>query len=114
MEAEGRMSRQKHDMMSASFQTHDTSRLLALHSKRPLWLNSTIHTGSNSFILDFNNRVRAQSIKNVQLVDSNRPEVVLLQTGKVEKNVFILDFAFPFSPLQAFAFALSGCDFKLT
>lgn len=101
-------------MMSASYQVHDTTRLLALHSKRPLWLSSDCYAGSNSFILDFNNRVRAQSIKNVQLVESGRPDVVLLQTGKVEKNVFILDFSFPFSPLQAFAFALSGFDFKLT
>jgi len=100
--------------MSASYQAHDTSRLCVLHSKRPLWLSSDSYTGSNSFMLDFSNRVKGQSIKNVQLVDGGRSEVVLLQTGKVEKNVFILDFSFPFSPLQAFAFALSGFDFKLT
>lgn len=100
--------------MSAFYHSHQVSRLTVLHSKRPLWVSSTSHTDTNSFMLDFNNRVQVQSIKNVQIIDPNRPEVVLLQSGKVGKNAFILDFSFPFSPLQAFAFALSGFDFKLT
>ncbi len=38
---------------------------------------------------------------------------MLLQFGKVDNNMYNLDFQYPFSPLQAVAIALSSCDNKL-
>jgi tubby-related protein 1 len=38
---------------------------------------------------------------------------VLYQFGKTGENSYIVDFKFPFSPIQAFAIALSSIDNKL-
>ena len=42
-----------------------------------------------------------------ELSDPREPEVCVLQFGKAGKDVFILDFGFPLSPLQAFSIALT-------
>eukprot|EP00798_Chlamydomonas_sp_ICE-L_P006328 gene6328-2952_t len=68
--------------------------------------------------LDFKGRVKKSSLKNLQLVswDSNtdkKGSEVVLQFGKVDDNLFALDFAYPFSIESAFAIALSTIDTKL-
>jgi tubby-related protein 1 len=40
-------------------------------------------------------------------------EDILYQFGRTGDNSFILDFKFPFSPIQAFSIALSSIDNKL-
>lgn len=40
-------------------------------------------------------------------------ETVIVQFGRVGKDLFTLDFRFPLSPLQAFGIALSSFDYKL-
>ena len=54
------------------------------------------------------------SVKNFQLVDEDdEREDVLLQFGKVGKDVFTMDYAYPMSALQAFAICLTSFDNKL-
>lgn len=53
------------------------------------------------------------SVKNFQLVDPDDQENVLLQFGRVGKDVFNMDYQWPLSPLQAFAICLSSFDYKI-
>ncbi|OLP75701.1 Tubby-related protein 1 [Symbiodinium microadriaticum] len=66
-----------------------------------------------AFVLNFNKRVTQASVKNFQLTTSDDPDTVFLQFGRVGKDVFNMDFKFPFSPFQAFAICLSSFDYKL-
>ena len=78
---------------------------------RPIW-----HDGMNAYTLHFDNRrVREKSVKNFKLVRSNDAEkYTILQFGRVvDRNVFIMDFRYPLSPLQAFQICLSSIDPKL-
>jgi tubby-related protein 1 len=77
-------------------------------NKPPTWNDSVgAHT------LDFRGRVTMSSVKNFQLVEESNQESILVQFGRVEKEVFTLDFAYPFSAFQAFSVALSSFDSKL-
>lgn len=77
-------------------------------NKPPKW-NEQI----GAFVLNFNKRVTQASVKNFQLTNSEDPDTVYLQFGRVGKDVFNMDFRFPFSPFQAFAICLSSFDYKL-
>ena len=67
-----------------------------------------------SYCLNFAGRVTHASVKNFQLVDEDdEREDVLLQFGKVGKDVFTMDYAYPMSALQAFAICLTSFDNKL-
>jgi len=77
-------------------------------NKPPKW-NETI----GAFVLNFNRRVTQASVKNFQLTNSEDPDMVYLQFGRVGKDVFNMDFQYPFSPYQAFAICLSSFDYKL-
>jgi len=66
--------------------------------------------------------VTVASVKNFQLVASADPsvpagtvdeETVLLQFGKVDDNVFTMDYRQPLSAFQAFAISLSSFGTKL-
>ena len=41
------------------------------------------------------------------------PDAVACQFGKVGKHEFVLDYAWPLTPLQAFGFALTSLAYKL-
>lgn len=67
-----------------------------------------------AFVLDFYNRVEKASVKNFQLVERDDDGFkVLLQFGKIDDNLYNLDYQYPFSLVQAFSIALSSCDNKL-
>ena len=68
-------------------------------------------TGAHS--LDFGGRVTHGSVKNFQLCVTEAPDAVACQFGKVGKNEFTLDYAWPLTPLQAFGFALTSLAYKL-
>ena len=60
------------------------------------------------------------SSKNLQIIDGNIYELregnsaeIYLQFGKVKNEEYIVDFQYPFCPLQAFAMCLSSLDNKL-
>ncbi|KAH7829490.1 putative tubby protein [Monocercomonoides exilis] len=73
---------------------------------------------TKKFQMDFHGRAKVASIKNHQLIpgtDSEKTEEELptfFQFGKIDVNKFCVDFAFPFSPFQAFCIALSIFDVK--
>ena len=64
-------------------------------------------------MLNFSGRVTMASVKNFQMVDPEDPDTVLLQFGRVGKDLFTMDYQWPLCPLQAFAIALSSFDYKI-
>jgi len=71
-------------------------------------LNSAI----GKFVLNFKGRVTCASVKNFQLLDKKNKDLsaIKYQFGKVGKDKFVCDFAYPLSPFQAFSIALSKFD----
>ncbi|KAK6937441.1 Tubby, C-terminal [Dillenia turbinata] len=86
--------------------------MLVLKNKAPRW-----HEQLQCWCLNFNGRVTIASVKNFQLVASlengQECENVILQFGKVGKDVFNMDYAYPISAFQAFAICLSSFDTKI-
>ncbi|KAJ9187724.1 hypothetical protein P3X46_003148 [Hevea brasiliensis] len=89
--------------------------MLVLRNKAPRW-----HEQLQCWCLNFNGRVTVASVKNFQLVASpdngvGRPEHenVILQFGKVGKDVFTMDYQYPISAFLAFAICLSSFDTKI-
>ncbi|GMJ01101.1 tubby like protein 3 [Hibiscus trionum] len=91
-------------------------RMLVLRNKAPRW-----HEQLQCWCLNFNGRVTVASVKNFQLVASaenlaagqEQHENVILQFGKVGKDVFTMDYQYPISAFQAFAICLSSFDTKI-
>ncbi|KAM7260016.1 hypothetical protein ACFE04_015757 [Oxalis oulophora] len=89
---------------------------LVLRNKAPRW-----HEQLHCWCLNFHGRVRQASVKNFQLVASPenggpvgpQHEKIILQFGKVEKDVFTMDYSYPISAFQAFAICLSSFDTKI-
>ncbi|CAK9178051.1 unnamed protein product [Ilex paraguariensis] len=89
--------------------------MLVLKNKSPRW-----HEQLQCWCLNFNGRVTVASVKNFQLVASldngvsgQEHENVVLQFGKVGKDVFTMDYQYPISAFQAFAICLSSFDTKI-
>ncbi|KAL4603164.1 hypothetical protein ACB092_10G105600 [Castanea dentata] len=89
--------------------------MLVLRNKAPRW-----HEQLQCWCLNFNGRVTVASVKNFQLVASPdngvagpEHENVILQFGKVGKDVFTMDYQYPISAFQAFAICLSSFDTKI-
>lgn len=89
--------------------------MLVLRNKSPRW-----HEQLQCWCLNFNGRVTVASVKNFQLVASpenaaagQEHENVILQFGKVGKDVFTVDYQYPISAFQAFAICLSSFDTKI-
>ena len=88
---------------------------LVLKNKAPRW-----HEQLQCWCLNFHGRVTVASVKNFQLVASAENgqagpehEKVILQFGKVGKDVFTMDYRYPLSTFQAFAICLSSFDTKI-
>ncbi|KAG5554923.1 hypothetical protein RHGRI_012471 [Rhododendron griersonianum] len=88
---------------------------LVLKNKAPRW-----HEQLQCWCLNFHGRVTVASVKNFQLVASAENgqagpehEKVILQFGKVGKDVFTMDYRYPLSAFQAFAICLSSFDTKI-
>ncbi|KAL6978436.1 Tubby-related protein 3 [Sarracenia purpurea var. burkii] len=90
--------------------------MLVLKNKAPRW-----HEQLQCWCLNFNGRVTVASVKNFQLVASTEAasaagqdnENVIVQFGKVGKDVFTMDYQYPISAFQAFAICLSSFDTKI-
>ena len=97
-----------------------------LESARPTW-----NPSAQAYVLNFNGRVTRPSVKNFQLVSSGLAVAAaaagapsradaesrtltrgVLQFGRVDDDLFTLDFAHPLSPLTAFAACLSAFESK--
>ncbi|RLN28951.1 tubby-like F-box protein 8 [Panicum miliaceum] len=100
-------------------------RQLVLRNKAPRW-----HEQLQCWCLNFRGRVTIASVKNFQLIAaSSQPpaagaptpsqptppdqDKVILQFGKVAKDMFTMDYRYPLSAFQAFAICLSSFDTKL-
>lgn len=89
---------------------------LVLKNKAPRW-----HEQLQCWCLNFRGRVTVASVKNFQLVAAVDPshnvsaveqEKVILQFGKIGKDIFTMDYRYPLSAFQAFAVCLSSFDTK--
>lgn len=78
--------------------------LRLLHTKEPVFENG-------NYRLNFHGRVSLPSVKNFQMVSPDDISDIKCQFGKVEKDIFHLDYKEPFNAVQAFALAL--CQFNL-
>jgi hypothetical protein len=103
-------------------------RPLVLRNKAPRW-----HEQLQCWCLNFRGRVTIASVKNFQLIatPSQAPapaaagaptpsqpaprdqDKIILQFGKVAKDMFTMDYRYPLSAFQAFAICLSSFDTKL-
>lgn len=88
---------------------------LVLKNKAPRW-----HEQLQCWCLNFRGRVTVASVKNFQLVASEENglagqehDKVILQFGKVGKDLFTMDYRYPISAFQAFAICLSSFDTKI-
>ncbi|XP_022859829.1 tubby-like F-box protein 8 [Olea europaea var. sylvestris] len=97
---------------------------LILKNKSPRW-----HEQLQCWCLNFRGRVTVASVKNFQLIAANQPTTntqmtsqpsqssdhnkIILQFGKVGKDMFTMDYRYPLSAFQAFAICLSSFDTKL-
>jgi tubby and related proteins len=107
---------------------------LVLHNKEPRW-----HEQLQCWCLNFRGRVTVASVKNFQLIaapqlhaassessqqtqqqtqpsssaSTSDHEKVILQFGKVAKDMFTMDYRYPLSAFQAFAICLTTFDSKL-
>lgn len=118
----------QHSLVSSSFKikdlnvTHSISASsdpidsLVLKNKAPRW-----HEQLQCWCLNFKGRVTVASVKNFQLVASVDPshnvsaaeqDKVILQFGKIGKDIFTMDYRYPLSAFQAFAICLSSFDTK--
>lgn len=98
----------KEESMAERYSQGDSAEMLTFFNKPPKW-NDHIQ----AYVLNFNGRVDRASVKNFQLIDDQDESKVYLQFGRVGDKDFNLDFQWPFSPLQAFAIALSSFDYKI-
>lgn len=88
---------------------------LILKNKAPRW-----HEQLQCWCLNFKGRVTVASVKNFQLaVDPEQSDQsmeqqddVILQFGKIGKDIFTMDYCYPLSTFQAFAICLSSFDTK--
>lgn len=96
--------------------TPNTRDSLVLKNKAPRW-----HEQLQCWCLNFKGRVTVASVKNFQLVAAAEPhqnvsvaeqEKVILQFGKIGKDIFTMDYRYPLSAFQAFALCLSSFDTK--
>ncbi|CAL9174106.1 unnamed protein product [Musa hybrid cultivar] len=99
-------------------------RPLVLRNKPPRW-----HEQLQCWCLNFRGRVTVASVKNFQLISAVQPaagaptpseppapsehDKIILQFGKVAKDMFTMDYRYPLSAFQAFAICLSSFDTKL-
>ncbi|KAK1357588.1 Tubby-like F-box protein 5 [Heracleum sosnowskyi] len=89
---------------------------MILKNKAPRW-----HEQLQCWCLNFKGRVTVASVKNFQLVAAVDPshnvsdaeqERVILQFGKIGRDIFTMDYSYPISAFHAFAICLSSFDTK--
>uniref|UniRef100_A0A0A9EZN7 Tubby C-terminal domain-containing protein n=1 Tax=Arundo donax TaxID=35708 RepID=A0A0A9EZN7_ARUDO len=88
---------------------------MVLKNKSPRW-----HEQLQCWCLNFHGRVMVASVKNFQLVASDESDPtnqehddVILQFGKIGKDLFTMNYRYPISAFQAFAICLSSFDTKI-
>ena len=60
------------------------------------------------YINKYSSRVKISSNRNFRLIfEDNKMKKIILECGKVNDNIFIMDFSTPLSPLEAFGISIS-------
>lgn len=109
-----RFGRSKSSSVKPSPHKYKDGEALVLKSKPPRW-----HDQLQCWCLNFHGRVTIASVKNFQLVAASQPEPstplttndkepIIIQFGKVGKDLFTMDYRYPVSAFQAFAVCLSS------
>lgn len=108
---------------SSSGLSHLKETPLVLSNKTPRW-----HEQLRCWCLNFHGRVTVASVKNFQLVAAEassgvgggeglsperQNERIILQFGKVGKDMFTMDYGYPISAFQAFAICLSSFETRI-
>lgn len=70
------------------------------------------HEIGNFYVLNFDGRVTVASVKNFQIIHEKLPDI-MLTFGKIGTNEYVLDYCWPFNPVQAFFFGVMMCDYKI-
>jgi hypothetical protein len=100
------------DSQRASLSADDASTssdVISFVNKPPVWIESL-----EAYCLDFGGRVAAASVKNFLLASPDDMDKTIMLFGRTaDRHVYSMDYAHPFSPLQAFAIALSSMDSHL-
>ncbi|KAF1318040.1 Tubby-like protein, partial [Globisporangium splendens] len=87
----------------------DPTKALHLINKPPVWIESL-----EAYCLDFGGRVAAASVKNFLLSHPDDMDKTLMLFGRTQdRQVYSMDYSHPFTPVQAFAIALSSMDSHL-
>lgn len=97
----------KADELLSRFKDRDMNDVIELINKPPRWNDQV-----GAYVLNFNGRVTMASVKNFQLVSPEDEDKIILQFGRVGKDLFTMDFSYPLTPFQAFAICLSSLDGK--
>ncbi|KAI9352209.1 king tubby 1-like protein [Obelidium mucronatum] len=79
-----------------------------MHNKTPQWNPET-----ESFVLNFSNRVTMASVKNFQIVHDHDLDYIIMQFGRIASDKFTMDYRYPMTAVQAFGIALTSFDAKL-
>jgi tubby-related protein 1 len=96
------------DSILERYKTHRMEEMVILHNKQPVWNEDT-----QSYVLNFHGRVTQASVKNFQIVHNLNPDYVVMQFGRINNEVFTMDFRYPLSPVQAFGIAMTSFHGKL-
>ena len=97
------------DSMLSQIERPDASRAISLINKPPVWIESL-----EAYCLDFGGRVAAASVKNFLLSHPDDMDKTMMLFGRTsDRQVYSMDYRHPFSPVQAFAIALSSMDSHL-
>jgi|TARA_B110000285_G_C15086804_1_gene596682 tubby and related proteins len=80
------------DTIQGKFADNETENIMFYFNKPPKW-NEQVQ----AFVLNFNGRVDKASVKNFQLIDEYDDNKIYMQFGRVGKDAFNMDVAFPFS-----------------
>ncbi|RHY13344.1 hypothetical protein DYB37_006179 [Aphanomyces astaci] len=97
------------DSMLAQIDRPDGHRAINLINKPPVWIESL-----EAYCLDFGGRVAAASVKNFLLSHPDDMDKTMMLFGRTsDRQVYSMDYRHPFSPVQAFAIALSSMDSHL-
>jgi tubby-related protein 1 len=104
------------DHLLKSFRRGCISRITPLVNKMPTW-NSSL----KAYVLDFGGRVTLPSVKNFQLTDTSFSLIcfkvignIVMQFGRIDENIFNVDFRWPLSIFQAYGIAISSFSHKYT
>lgn len=95
------------ETIQGKFENNDSKDIMFFFNKPPKW-NEQVQ----AFVLNFNGRVDKASVKNFQLIDEYDDNKIYMQFGRIGKDLFNMDCAFPFSIFQAYGISLSSFDFK--